>query len=230
MIYFVPYMVAVGLGLALAGVGGCSADLGTPAEGAASGGGTEAEGAEVFEEEGLEGERMTVMRLDDFADPQVNARWRMVNDDVMGGRSEGDVAFDQGVMTFSGSINTNGGGFSSVRRSLEPGMLSRTQTIRLRLKIDGRPYRLLLEDDLPERRRSVIHRQDMVFDPAVPHGEWQTVDVNLDRLTPTHHGDPINAQPLDKSRAVRLGLMLNDTHDGPFELQSDWIELVEIVD
>lgn len=150
----------------------------------------------------------------------------MVNDNVMGGRSKGNVTFDQGVMTFAGTINTNGGGFSSVRISIAPGTLAQTQSIRLRLKTDGRNYRILIQDDLASRPRSILHRQDFAFDPDVPHGEWQIVTVDLDQLIATHHGDPVSAEPLDKTRAIRLGFILNDTPDGPFELQADWIDLL----
>ena len=92
----------------------------------------------------------------------------MVNDDVMGGRSLGDVSFDGGVMTFAGSINTNGGGFSSVRLRLEPGELAGATSAMLRVKTDGRsPYRLLVIDDLDSRPRQILHRQELDFDPTV---------------------------------------------------------------
>lgn len=47
---------------------------------------------------------------------QQNA-WSVVVDGVMGGRSTGNVNFAGGAMVFSGNINLNGGGFSSVQRS-----------------------------------------------------------------------------------------------------------------
>ena len=56
--------------------------------------------------------------LADFDDPVANERWTMRNDDVMGGRSEGGVRFEDSAMVFSGDIHTNGGGFSSVRLKL----------------------------------------------------------------------------------------------------------------
>src|SRR5688572_12101607 len=87
-------------------------------------------------------------RLTDFDQAPANARWRMVNDNVMGGKSKGGVRFAEGVMTFSGDINTNGGGFSSVRLPIERGTLEGAKRIVMRLKHDGRvPYRLLVIDD-----------------------------------------------------------------------------------
>ncbi|MEQ9460825.1 MAG: CIA30 family protein [Phycisphaeraceae bacterium] len=166
-------------------------------------------------------------RLTDFTDPAHNRRWRMVNDNVMGGRSLGRVGFEDGVMTFSGSINTNGGGFSSVRLRLEPGTLSDATHIRLRVRSDGRtPYRLLVIDNLPTRPRTILHRHDLPLDPDVHPGQWQTVAIDLDDLIPSFHGNPVRAEPLDGDRAVQFGFILNDTGDGPFRLDVDWIEVV----
>jgi hypothetical protein len=44
--------------------------------------------------------------------------WALVLDGVMGGRSTGRASYQDNTMTFSGTISLNGGGFSSVRRSL----------------------------------------------------------------------------------------------------------------
>ncbi|MEL7485448.1 MAG: CIA30 family protein, partial [Planctomycetota bacterium] len=53
--------------------------------------------------------------LTEFRGEKVSAEWIAVNDNVMGGRSSGGPAFDDGVLTFAGTTNTNGGGFSSIR-------------------------------------------------------------------------------------------------------------------
>ena len=43
--------------------------------------------------------------------------WRVINDNVMGGRSLGAVSANGDTLSFSGSLNTNGGGFASIRVS-----------------------------------------------------------------------------------------------------------------
>ena len=50
--------------------------------------------------------------------------------------------------------------------------------------------------------------------------------VDLDVMTPSFHGEPVDAEPLDIDRAVEIGFILNDTGDGPFELQVDAIDFV----
>jgi hypothetical protein len=50
-----------------------------------------------------------------------SSAWRVQVDGVMGGLSTGTLDFSEGKLKFSGDINLNGGGFSSVRRSYSPG-------------------------------------------------------------------------------------------------------------
>ena len=58
-----------------------------------------------------EGELM----LTDFTSSSSDLGWYVVNDNVMGGRSEGDFEQHKGELSFTGRTNTNGGGFSSIR-------------------------------------------------------------------------------------------------------------------
>ena len=53
--------------------------------------------------------------LFDFANNAPKQNWIVVNDNVMGGRSEGGFSFKKKCLLFSGNTNTNGGGFSSIR-------------------------------------------------------------------------------------------------------------------
>ncbi|MGF1515930.1 MAG: CIA30 family protein [Elainellaceae cyanobacterium] len=161
-------------------------------------------------------------RLTDFETSEANDEWTVVNDNIMGGQSLGGPAFESSVMTFSGYINTNGGGFSSVRKVLEPNILEPYSRAVLRLKPDGRAYRLIMEDDLETRSAPTVHRENIEFGPV---GEWQTVSVAFDQLQPSVFGDPVEAPPFRKDLASRLGLMLNDVGDGPFQLEVDWIDL-----
>ena len=53
--------------------------------------------------------------LTDFTASSSDLGWYVVNDNVMGGRSEGDIEQGQSKLRFAGRTNTNGGGFSLVR-------------------------------------------------------------------------------------------------------------------
>ncbi len=63
------------------------------------------------------------VRVTDFSTEVEQRAWQTVNDNVMGGRSLGGPEFADGLMVFAGETNTDGGGFSSLRLALEPGVL-----------------------------------------------------------------------------------------------------------
>ena len=78
--------------------------------------------------------------LTDFTSSSSDLDWYVVNDNVMGGRSEGNFAQEQGELSFAGRTNTNGGGFSSIRTKPLQLDLSGHDGIQLRVKGDGRRY------------------------------------------------------------------------------------------
>ncbi|MEO0587502.1 MAG: CIA30 family protein [Planctomycetota bacterium] len=177
--------------------------------------------------------------LTDFTDADHNAGWRVVNDNVMGGRSIGELSFQtpegagmsagagEGSMTFEGYINTNGGGFASVRLPLPDETLVGVTAIRLTLQADARPYGLRLEDDRPYRGRYINHSAALPLDPGAAADEVQTVTLPLTAFSPSWRGNAVpDAPALDPAHAVRLGLMLSDIEDGPFRITVERIELV----
>lgn len=162
----------------------------------------------------------TCQLLDDFSDPGARG-WRSVNDGVMGGRSAGSGRIDGARMIFQGRINTNGGGFASLRRDLAPGQLSEVTHLRFRLQPDARRYRVILRGTQTYFGRSVAYQADI---PATPAGGWTEIDIALSDLEPSVFGRAVPAKTFDRSRAQSLGLIIADGVDGPFELQVDWIK------
>ena len=200
-------------------------------------------GGEVTARDGSHQEDGVVL-LTDFTDAGHNARWSVVNDNVMGGRSDGYLAFtddERGVMTMTGDINTNGGGFTSVRMRVDPAVfgseaeasvLDGLRAVRLRVRGDaeslGKPFALRLEDDVPRPRR-INFRAVMSLDTNADPAEWQTVTVPVADLQPTHHGRRLNPDdwaPLDTSRLDRVGIILSGVDDGPYRFEVERIELL----
>ncbi|MEM9420333.1 MAG: CIA30 family protein [Planctomycetota bacterium] len=196
------------------------------------------------EDSASETEAAAVLLLTDFTDPQSNDRWAVVNDNVMGGRSEGDVSFDAdgpGVMVMTGDINTNGGGFASVRMRMDGDLftsdaatevLENLRAIRLRVRGDaaslGRPFALRLEDRI-RRGRGINFRTLLPIDKDADPNDWQDITIPVTDLQPTFRGfalDPDEWAPLDTSQLARLGLILSDVVDGPYRLEIDRIEFL----
>ncbi|MEM9110924.1 MAG: CIA30 family protein [Planctomycetota bacterium] len=163
------------------------------------------------------------MILEDFADDEVADRWVTVNDGVMGGKSTGGPSFEDGIVTFSGKTNTDGGGFSSIRSKPAAFDLAGQAGLYLRVKGDGRTYKASVRTDVTFRRWSVPFRADF----ETVKGEWAEVFIPFENFTPSFRGRELNPAPeLDPSKVQSLGLMIYDKKDGPFEIQVDWIKAV----
>lgn len=144
-------------------------------------------------------------------------RWQVVNDGVMGGLSRGRIAPEGTTMRFWGEINTNGGGFSSIRHRLERGELAGATHIKVTMDGDARDYQLSLQSNARFYGRSIAYR-----------GALRPIDgvatVALDRLEPSIFGRRVPAPAFDPAAARLIGFILADGRDGPFTLGIQKIE------
>ena len=79
---------------------------------------------------------MRVMGIDSV---HTNMDWQVVNDCVMGGRSESSFVNQNEQLRFSGTLNTNGGGFASLRSGSQDWDLSMYSVVRLKVRGDVEP-------------------------------------------------------------------------------------------
>ena len=149
--------------------------------------------------------------------------WHAVNDNVMGGRSLGQVIVRDGRLQFEGSINTQGGGFASIRRTIEVGELLGAKAVSLRLRGDGRQYRLTLRDNKQVRGRSVSYQAGF---STSPKGQWQNVRIELKGLRASLFGQPMAVGEVDLGWVWSIGIIIADGQDGPFALQLDKLEFL----
>ncbi len=153
--------------------------------------------------------------LTDFTSATADFGWYVVNDNVMGGRSDGGFEIDAGELHFTGRTNTRGGGFSSIRTGPLALDLSDHDGIRLRVKGDGRRYTWRLTTDARFYGREVAYWAD--FDTVA--GEWQSVDIPFADFVPRFRGSVLDGPALDTAAIRGMGLMIYDRRDGPFELR-----------
>lgn len=162
------------------------------------------------------------VRLTDFdTDP---SGWFIVNDGVMGGRSNGSIAVAGSTMRFTGTIVTDGGGFTSVRRTLDGGELTGSERIDMRIRADERIYGLILDDEHRIDGRNVSYRADL--DTTGPSGTdgWQIVSIRYDALVPTIFGRLVDSPAFVPEEATEIGIIIADGLDGDFVLEVDWID------
>ena len=109
--------------------------------------------------------------------PEENARmeWRVVNDGVMGGLSEGKVDFTEaGTMKFQGQLSLeNNGGFTTARSGDVDLNLSNDLGLLLMVKGDGRTYEARLDSDAKFRGNAVSFAGEI----QTTKGKWQQVKI-----------------------------------------------------
>lgn len=145
------------------------------------------------------------------------AEWDVVNDGVMGGRSAGFVKVEKGALLFSGTLVTQGGGFTlaRARRVID---LSGQVGLELRVRGSGRQFEVEVDDGERSYGRSVSRRG--AFTAAA---EWTLVRVPFSTLRNTIFGQAVNAPLIDLARIRAVGLYMADGKDGPFQLEVDYI-------
>ncbi|HKK92937.1 MAG TPA: CIA30 family protein [Longimicrobiales bacterium] len=151
----------------------------------------------------------------DFRDREdVDAR--IVNDDVMGGRSSSRLQCDsRGFATFEGTLSLeNHGGFASVWLPISPGVMENASGLLLRVRGDGRRYQARLR---PGRRNGGVAWAANFETTA---GEWITVELAMEEFEPTFRGyRPRGVGPVAPAEVGQVGIMLKDEQEGPFRLE-----------
>ena len=153
----------------------------------------------------------------DFTEEDIDDQWIVVNDNVMGGRSEGGYSFRKNRLIFSGNTNTNGGGFSSIRTNPTNFYLGDRTGLHIRFKGDGRTYKLGVRIE----GKSVSYRSNFTSGNG-----WQEVRVPFNEMDVSWRGRPLSKEehPLIKSKIRSIEFMIYDKQDGPFKLLVDWIK------
>ena len=153
----------------------------------------------------------------DFTEDNPATNWITVNDNVMGGRSEGGFSFNKKRLIFSGTTNTNGGGFSSIRTNPSDFTLGDKEGLHIRYKGDGRTYKLGVRIE----GKSVSYRSNFTTGNG-----WQEVRIPFDEMDVSWRGRPLSKDehPLIKSKICSIEFMIYDKQDGPFKLQVYWIK------
>ncbi|AOE48793.1 putative nucleoside-diphosphate-sugar epimerase [Kangiella sediminilitoris] len=164
------------------------------------------------------------LMITDFSPQTESFEWYVQNDNVMGGRSKGGFELKKNLMVFSGSTNTNGGGFSSViTRSIDAD-LSEYDGVRIKVKADGRRYIWQLQSNA--RWRGYIVNYWAYFDTK--DGEWMEVDIPFEQFYPQIRGFKLSGPNINPAEIKGMGLYIYDKKDGPFELHLDSVKAYSV--
>lgn len=162
---------------------------------------------------------MSTITIYDF-DKNASANdWRIVDDVVMGGESNGRFSIDSdGHGVFEGKISLeNNGGFSSVRYQFEKLAVTENSTVLITLKGDGKDYQFRIKD-----KSSTSYSYITTFKTS---GEWQTIEIKLSDLYPSFRGRKLDLPNFESDAFEEIVFLIGNKKAERFKLILDKIKL-----
>ena len=159
------------------------------------------------------------MTLFDFNFESNIRNWKIVDDVVMGGRSNGNFKInDTGYGVFSGDVSLkNNGGFSSVRYNFNTLSSSNFKSFQLRIKGDGNPFQFRVKSS-NRQRFSYIY----TFNTS---GDWETISIPFNKMEPAFRGYKLDQPNFDGVQMEEIAFLIGNKKEQSFKLFIDSIIL-----
>ena len=162
---------------------------------------------------------MNPILLFDFTKNTNPKTWKVIDDVVMGGQSNGSFTIDKdGNGVFSGEVSLeNNGGFSSIRYQCDPVKVTKNSKVHIRLKGDGKDYQFRIKD-----KSNSYYSYITTFKTS---GDWQTVSINLSVLYPSFRGRKLDMPNFSSTSFEEIVFLIANKKNESFQLVLDQIEL-----
>lgn len=155
--------------------------------------------------------------FDDFSQSEKN-NWRIINDWVMWWLSKWRYLIEDKKLKLFGNINTNGGGFSSIRKYVDEWLLNDINYIKIFLQGDERKYKITFRDN---NIRWITYQTEIDLKKK---WAFEEINIPLSELKATFFWNRVNAGEFQKDRVREIGFIISDWIDGPFEIQVESIK------
>jgi hypothetical protein len=157
--------------------------------------------------------------LYDFNSNSTKSDWQVVDDVVMGGRSDGGFAINEaGNGIFQGKVSLeNNGGFSSLRHSLNAKVGNNTK-VSITLKGDGKGYQFRIKSSNDDR-----HSYISEFETT---GDWEEIEILLSSMYPAFRGRKLSIPYFNSDQISELAFLIGNKKPETFRLEISKIELI----
>lgn len=151
----------------------------------------------------------------DFDTTTDSVVWQVVNDGVMGGRSESRFSINaEGHGCFQGTVSlANNGGFASVRHRFKTKAIGSYSEFRIRLKGDGKAYRF--------RVKATPDQQYSYSTELQTSGEWETVTIAFAQMVPTFRGRLLDLPNYAGTTMAEIAFLIGNKKAESFALEID---------
>jgi len=158
-----------------------------------------------------------------FGQTAESQQWYIVNDGVMGGKSQSQVTQLANSLVFSGEISLkNNGGFASLQSRKAEQDLSPFTQVNIKYRSTGQSFALRL------LTHEAYYLPSFKHDFESTDGEWKTVNIPLESFNKyalgSATGESITQSDLRK--IIRLGIIVSNKEEGPFSIEIDFIQFI----
>ena len=145
--------------------------------------------------------------------------WQVVDDRVMGGRSQGDFTINpEWFGVFEGYVTTeNNGGFSSLRYNFDGIKTSGFESVVLKLKGDGKSYQFRLKSS-DSQRHSYIYT-------FTTTGLEEEIVIPLNDFSPSFRGRKLDIPNFDADKIEQIAFLIGNKTNERFYLEIKSITL-----
>ena len=159
------------------------------------------------------------MKLFDFNTKSDISNWTIVDDVVMGGRSNGSFKLNKdGQGVFSGDVSLeNNGGFSSLRYRFNTKTIKGYTKAILKIKGDGKSYQFRIKTSAFDR-----HSYSATFQT---NGAYQKIEISLAAMSPAFRGNKLNIPNYPAETVEELAFLIGNKKAESFQLEIDSITL-----
>lgn len=159
------------------------------------------------------------MTIFDFSLTSDVSNWQIVDDVVMGGRSDGHFHInDDGHGVFSGKVSLkNNGGFSSLRYAFESINTKAYSKFVLKIKGEGKTYQFRVKD-------SRSHRHSYIFQFSTT-GSWQTIEIPFSEMSAAFRGRRLDIPNFGGTTMEEIAFLIGNKREETFQLLIDSISL-----
>lgn len=139
--------------------------------------------------------------------------WRIVNDSVMGGRSEAKISNTKsGNLLFTGAVSLeNNGGFSMIQSTLDKPTKSDVTTCTITVKGDGKNYQFRLKPNMTDRESYVMNFKTT--------GEEESFTFTIAEFKPYFRGRSLNLPPIKNQSIEEIAFLIGNKKAEKFELE-----------
>lgn len=154
-----------------------------------------------------------------FTEEKNTKDWKIVDDGVMGGLSQGQFFLNKhNNAVFEGKISLkNNGGFSSVQYTCGKLDVEKFSTFVLRVKGDGNPFQFRVKNSLNERH-------SYIYEFATT-GEWQIIKIKMSAMKPQFRGNALSLPNYAGKSLEQITFLFGNKKAEHFKLEIDEIAM-----